>query len=75
MIAIFRRSLDLKKWWAVLTQTCTISVGILILLVAASFYSQMLAVAGIPSAIGHFVQGSGLGATGFLIVYVGLVLL
>ena len=75
VIAIFRRSLDLKKWWAVLTQTGTISVGILILLVAASFYSQMLAVAGIPSAIGQFVQGSGLGATGFLIVYVGLVLL
>ena len=75
VIAIFRRSLDLKKWWAVLTQTGTISVGILILLVAASFYSQMLAVAGIPSAIGQFVQGSGLGATGFLIVYIGLVLL
>lgn len=75
VIAIFRRSLDLKKWWAVLTQTGTISVGILVLLVAASFYSQMLAVAGIPSAIGQFVQGSGLGATGFLLVYVGLILL
>lgn len=75
LIAVARRSLDLKKWWAVLTQTGTISVGILILLVAAGFYSQMLAVAGIPTAIGHFVQGSGLGATGFLIVYVLLVLL
>lgn len=75
VIAIVRRSLDLRKWWSVLTQTGTISVGILILLVAASFYSQMLAVAGIPSAIGHFVQGSGLGATGFLIAYVVLILL
>ena len=74
-IALVRRSLDLKKWWAVLTQTGTISVGILFLLVAASFYSQMLAVAGIPSAIGHFVQGSGLGAAGFLAVYVVLVLM
>lgn len=75
VIAVLRRSLDLKKWWAVLTQTGTISVGILVLLVAASFYSQMLAVAGIPSAIGHFVQGSGLGAGGFLIVYVLLILM
>lgn len=75
VIAVVRGSLDLKKWWAVLTQTGTISVGILILLVAASFYGQMLAVAGIPSAIGQFVQGSGLGTTGFLIVYVGLILL
>lgn len=75
VIAVVRGSLDLRKWWAVLTQTGTISVGILILLVAASFYGQMLAVAGIPSAIGQLVQGSGLGATGFLIVYVGLILL
>lgn len=75
VVAVLRRSLDLKKWWAVLTQTGTISVGILVLLVAASFYSQMLAVAGIPSAIGHFVQGSGLGAGGFLIVYVLLILM
>lgn len=75
VIAVARRSLDLKKWWTVLTQTGTISVGILILLVAASFYGQMLAVAGIPSAIGQFVHGSGLGATGFLIVYIGLILL
>ena len=35
----------------------------------------MLAVAGIPSAIGNFVQASGFGATGFLITYVVLVLL
>lgn len=75
VIAVLRRSLDLRKCWAVLTQTGTISVGILVLLVAASFYSQMLAVAGIPAAIGQFVQGSGLGATGFLLVYVLLILL
>ena len=75
VVALLRRSLDLRKWWEVLTQTGTISVGILALLVAASFYSQMLAVAGIPSAIGNFVQASGFGATGFLITYVVLVLL
>ncbi|TDK44517.1 TRAP transporter large permease [Antarcticimicrobium luteum] len=75
VVALLRRSLDLRKWWQVLTQTGSISVGILALLVAASFYSQMLAVAGIPSAIGNFVQHSGFGAVGFLVVYVALVLL
>ncbi|MDX2482496.1 MAG: TRAP transporter large permease [Pseudodonghicola sp.] len=75
VVALLRRSLDLRKWWQVLTETGSISVGILALLVAASFYSQMLAVAGIPSAIGSFVQNSGFGAVGFLIVYVVLVLL
>ncbi|QPZ89992.1 TRAP transporter large permease [Thioclava electrotropha] len=75
IIAIFRRSLNLRGCWAVLSQTGTISVGILALLVAAGFYSQMLAVAGIPAAIGAFVSGSGFGPVGFLIVYVLLVLL
>lgn len=75
VVALLRRSLDLRKWWDVLTQTGSISVGILVLLVAASFYSQMLAVAGIPAAIGSFVQDSGFGALGFLIAYVVLVLL
>ena len=75
VVALLRRSLDLAKWWRVLTETGAISVGILALLVAASFYSQMLAVAGIPSAIGSFVQSNGFGATGFLIIYVVLVLL
>ncbi|WP_373049802.1 TRAP transporter large permease [Thalassovita aquimarina] len=75
VIALLRRSLNLGKWWQVLTQTGSISVGILALLVAAGFYSQMLAVAGIPSAIGTFVQNSGFGAMGFLVVYVILVLL
>ncbi|AML51828.1 MULTISPECIES: TRAP transporter large permease [Falsihalocynthiibacter] len=75
IVALMRRSLNLRKWWDVLTQTGSISVGILALLVAASFYSQMLAVAGIPSAIGNFVQTSGFGSVGFLIVYVVIVLL
>ncbi|OWX98805.1 TRAP transporter large permease [Thioclava sp. IC9] len=75
VIAVFRRSLNLRGCWAVLSQTGTISVGILALLVAAGFYSQMLAVAGIPAAIGAFVSGSGFGPVGFLVVYVLLVLL
>ncbi|WIY24733.1 TRAP transporter large permease [Parasedimentitalea psychrophila] len=75
IVALLRRSLDLRKCWQVLTETGSISVGILALLVAASFYSQMLAVAGIPFAIGDFVQNSGFGAVGFLVVYVVLVLL
>lgn len=75
VIAVLRRSLDLRRCWAVLSETGTISVGILALLVAAGFYSQMLAVAGIPSAIGAFVINCGFGPVGFLVVYVVLVLL
>ncbi|WP_368660743.1 TRAP transporter large permease subunit [Paracoccus sp. (in: a-proteobacteria)] len=58
-----------------MTDTGAVSVSILILLVAASFYGQMLAVAGIPAAISDFVRDIGLGPAGFLIVHLLLVLL
>ncbi|GAA0612582.1 TRAP transporter large permease [Paenochrobactrum glaciei] len=74
VIAVFRRSLNGNKLWQVLTETGVVSVGILILLVAANFYGQMLAVAGIPTAIGDIVRHSGLGSTGFLVLYIVIVL-
>lgn len=75
VVALLRRSLTGAKLWKVMTDTGAVSVSILILLVAAGFYGQMLAVAGIPSAISDFVRDIGLGAAGFLVVYLLLVLL
>jgi C4-dicarboxylate transporter DctM subunit len=75
LIALARRSLDRAKIWQVLKQTGSVSVGILILLIAASFYSRMLSVAGIPVAIGDLVQSSGLGPYGFLLLYCLIILL
>lgn len=75
VIALARGSLDRHKMWQVLKQTGSVSVGILILLIAAGFYSRMLSVAGIPVAIGDMVQQSGLGPYGFLLLYVIIILL
>jgi C4-dicarboxylate transporter, DctM subunit len=61
--------------WQVLKQTGEVSVSILILLIAAGFYSRMLSTAGIPVAIGNLVRDSGLGPYGFLFLYAGIVLL
>lgn len=55
--------------WRVLTETGPVSVGILILLVAAGLYSRMLSVAGVPMAISDLVQDAGLGAYGFPFMY------
>lgn len=74
IIALARKSLSGGNLWRVLTETGAISVGILILLMAASFYSRMLSVAGIPEAITELVQDSGLGPYGFLFLYVLIVL-
>jgi tripartite ATP-independent transporter DctM subunit len=75
IIAILRRKLGGGNLWRVLTETGAVSVGILILLVAAGFYSRMLSVAGVPMAISDLVQGSGLGPYGFLFLYVVILLL
>jgi C4-dicarboxylate transporter, DctM subunit len=75
VIALARRKLNMPRMWQVLKETGGVSVGILILLVAAGFYSRMLSVAGIPVAIGDLVQDAGLGPYGFLLLYVGIVLL
>jgi tripartite ATP-independent transporter DctM subunit len=75
VIAILRRKLGGGNLWRVLTETGSVSVGILILLVAAGFYSRMLSVAGVPMAISDLVQDAGLGPYGFLFLYVVILLL
>jgi tripartite ATP-independent transporter DctM subunit len=75
VIAILRRKLGGGNLWRVLTETGAVSVGILILLVAAGFYSRMLSVAGVPVAISDVVQAAGMGPYGFLALYVLILLL
>lgn len=75
IIALVRRKLGFSNMWRVLSETGGVSVGILILLVAASFYSRMLAIAGVPVAIAELVQDAGLGPYGFLTLYIVLLLL
>lgn len=74
VIALARRSLGEGRFWRVLHETGSVSVTILVLLVAASFYSRMLSVAGVPVAISELVQDAGLGPYGFLLLYVVIVL-
>jgi TRAP-type C4-dicarboxylate transport system permease large subunit len=74
VIALMRRSLGKGNLWRVLHETGSVSVGILVLLVAASFYSRMLSVAGVPMAIADLVRDAGLGPYGFLLLYVAIVL-
>ena len=75
LIAIGRRSLDRHKLWQVMKQTGTVSVSILLLLIAASFYSRMLSIAGLPNAIQTLVVDSGFGHWGFVLLYVAMVFL
>jgi tripartite ATP-independent transporter DctM subunit len=75
VIALVRRQLDWPKFWRVLRETGLVSAAILFLLIAAGLYSRMLAMAGVPQAIGEMVEHLGLGPYGFLAVFVVIVLL
>jgi C4-dicarboxylate transporter, DctM subunit len=75
VVALSRRSLNRHRLWEVMKQTGVISVSILLLLIAASFYSRMLSIAGLPNAIADLVQGSGFGPLGFLFFYAVIILL
>ena len=75
VIALMRRSLGKGNLWRVLHETGSVSCTILILLVAAAFYSRMLSVAGVPVAIADVVPDAGLGPYGFLALYIAIVLL
>jgi C4-dicarboxylate transporter DctM subunit len=75
LIALARQQLDWPKFWRVLRETGLVSASILFLLIAASLYSRMLSMAGVPQAIGELVETLGLGPYGFLAVFVVIVLL
>ena len=75
VVALSRRSLDRHKLWQVMKQTGVISVSILLLLIAASFYSRMLSIAGLPNAIAGLVTETGFSPLGFLFFYALIILL
>ncbi len=75
VIALIKRNLSLKQFWQVLIETGQVSVSILFLIMAASLYSRMLAFTGVPTQIGEFILGQGLGPYGFLMIYILILLL
>lgn len=75
VIAIARRRLTWRKLWNVLTETGYVSVAVLFLIAAASLYSRMLAMTGMPAAITESITQMGLGPWGFLVAYIAIVIL
>jgi C4-dicarboxylate transporter, DctM subunit len=74
VIALLRRKLDRAKIWRVLVETGHVSVSILFLIIAASLYSRMLAMSGMPQALSEWMAGAGLGPYGFLLLYILVVI-
>ncbi|MGI9221183.1 MAG: TRAP transporter large permease [Woeseiaceae bacterium] len=70
IIAAMRRSLDRKVLWDVLVEAGHIVASILMLIVAATMYSRMLGISGLPNELGTWIAGADIGLYGVLAIYV-----
>ena len=70
VIATIKRKLNRPVLWQVLSETGHIVASILLLIVAATMYSRMLAISGLPVEFGAWITAADLSLTTILVVYV-----
>jgi C4-dicarboxylate transporter, DctM subunit len=70
VVALIKRRLDRSALWNVLVETGHIAASILMLIVAATMYSRMLALSGLPSDLGEWISQADIGLYGILTIYV-----
>jgi tripartite ATP-independent transporter DctM subunit len=75
VIALLRKSLNRRSFWNLLVETGQITVTVLFLILAASFFSRMLALSGMPQALATFFLEGPIGPYGFLLAYLVLILI
>lgn len=74
-IAVMRRSLAPRTFWNLLVETGQITVSVLFLIMAATFFSRMLAMSGLPAWMAQMLLGDFVGPYGFLFLFLLLVIL
>jgi C4-dicarboxylate transporter, DctM subunit len=74
-IALLRRKLTWKGLWGILQETGHITAAICILIIAASAYSRMLALSGLPGMVHEAIVSAELGLYGTLFIFIALIIL
>jgi len=74
VLAVAKRKFSWAKLWQVAVETGHVTASILFLIVAASMYSRMLALSGMPNFFGDLINSSNLGLWGLIMIYVAIVL-
>ena len=74
LIALVRRRMTLKTFWEALLETGHITAAILFLITAASIYSRMLGLAGLPNMLGDIIAQNQLSFIHIMVIYVVLML-
>ncbi len=75
VIGLVRRSLSAADIWKVLTDTGLVTAAVCFLIIAATMYSRMLALSGLPNEFGQFVANADIGYWGVIIAYLALVII
>ncbi|POF27874.1 TRAP transporter large permease [Roseibium marinum] len=75
VIALLRRSLGLREFWNLLIEAGQITVSVLFLILAATFFSRMLALSGVPRTLAEIILSGSFGPYGFLLFYLLLIIL
>lgn len=75
VIALVKGRLGLRTLWQLLVETGHITASISLLVLAATMYSRMLALSGLPTAFGAWIVAEGFGLYGLLAIYVAAVIL
>ncbi len=75
ILGAVKRRLSLRAIWSALVETGHITANILFLIIAASIYSRMLGIAGLPTVFGEWIESLGLSFPGFMALYVVVLLL
>ncbi len=73
-LAFARRRITLEGFWHALLETGHVTAAILFLITAASIYSRMLGIAGIPNALGDFLATHQFSFTAVMVLLVVLML-
>jgi tripartite ATP-independent transporter DctM subunit len=74
IFAVARRRLTWRGFWEVLLESGSVTATLLFLIVAASMYSRMLGLSGLPNELAAMFEASGLGFYGLLAIYVVIVI-
>lgn len=74
IIAVLRKTMSMKQFWEALLETGHITAAILFLITAASIYSRMLGLAGLPNQLEDLLVGSEATFWAIMLLYVLLML-
>jgi C4-dicarboxylate transporter DctM subunit len=75
VFALARRTLTWRGLWDVMLETGSVTATLLFLIVAASMYSRMLGLSGLPNELLAMFEAAGLGFYGMLTIYVIVILI